>query len=70
MEPEYSSPFFYRCQLKASRRNSGEGMIERKGTTISGKGACSDEIGIDRAGEKQDLSGSRERSGSGMLERD
>jgi hypothetical protein len=70
MEPENRSPFFYRCQLKASLRTSGNGVTERKGTSSSVKASCVEETCIDRTGEKKDYSGSLERPGSGMTEGD
>ncbi|NTU59186.1 MAG: hypothetical protein HGB00_09795 [Chlorobiaceae bacterium] len=69
MEPENCSPFFYRCQLNASRRaKSADGMTDRKAMTSFGNASFAEEAGTDRAGEKQELSGSLERPGSGMLE--
>ena len=70
MEPENSSPFFYRCQMNASIRKSGDGVTERKGTSSSVKASCTEETGLDRIGDRKDFPCSPERTGYGMTEGD
>jgi hypothetical protein len=70
MEPENRSPFFYRCQLKASPRKSGNGVTERNGTSSSVKASCTEETDLDRIGDRKDFPCSLERPGYGMTEGD
>lgn len=57
MEPDNSSPFFYRCRTKAVRNESDAGD-ECARSSASGKRACSDDsgnYGCDRQEDSTDL---------------
>jgi len=68
MEPDNTSPFFYRCRTRASRNESDAGA-ECARTDTSGKHACSDESG--NSCDRHDSSDLPERgSSNGRAESD
>jgi len=63
MEPENTSPFFYRCRVKASRNEADVGN-ESTRSAASVKRACSDESGRDCDRDRHESADFPERGSS------
>jgi len=69
MKPAEDSPFFYRCHLKASRKQP-DGASERAGQERSGHATRSDESDPDGGGSLHDSPDYPDRNAFAMLDGD